>query len=96
MSKPMTDEQYLQGLRVLLREAVKKTQRLDALWNEINDSLNVKFAREGITDIVKLNQLKSASIPLADALNGGNWWRAKAVYLATVIQAELAMKEHEL
>lgn len=91
--KSLSREEYLRQLRQLMREAVVVTQRHDAKWNKINDEINAKLDAEEVFDIVQRNKIKAASIPLADELGGGNWWRAKAVYLASVIQAEVAMKE---
>lgn len=84
-------ERYLRNLHGMMQEAVKETQRLDALWNRLNDEINQKLTGEGITDIVQRTGIKSSSIPLQDAMAGGKWWREKAVYLATVLQAEIAL-----
>jgi hypothetical protein len=98
----LSDEEYLRKLRVMMREAVKETQRLDAKWNKINDEINDHFRRENerrlrrgefpLTDLMKAQQ-KADSLALKDAFAGGQWWRGKAVYLAEVIQAEIAMRE---
>ena len=85
-------ERTLRNLQGLLGEAVKQTQRFDAKWNRVNDEINAKLDAERVTDIVQRNKIKSASLPLADALGSGNWWRAKATYLATVVQAEIALQ----
>lgn len=89
----MTHEEAMRHLKGLMRDAVRQTQRFDALWNRLNDELTAKFTAEGVRDIVQLTNLKSASIPLNDAYSAGVWWRAKAAYLAEVIQAEIMLKE---
>jgi len=88
----LTDEEYLRKLRVMLREAVKETQRLDAKWNRLNDELTAKFQSENVVEPL-LSELKGHNVELSAAFSGGVWWRDKAVYLSAVIQAELAMKE---
>jgi hypothetical protein len=89
----VTDEQYLQWLHAQMREAVRETQRLDGVWKQLNAELNDLLDRQGETDIVQRTKVKGQSIALSDALNGGKWWREKAVYLASVLQAELAWKD---
>jgi hypothetical protein len=100
----LTHEQTLLLLRTQMREAVRHTQKFDRKWNEINDAINDKFAREDerramrgdyqLTDLMKA-EMKADSLPLKDAFAAGQWWRGKAVYLATVIQAEIEL-ENEL
>jgi hypothetical protein len=93
MSTPLSHRDQLVELHRLMREAVKETQKLDATWNRLNDEVNTYLDDQGVRDIVQRTHIKSASIPLKDALEAGRWWREKAVYLATVIQAEIAIKE---
>lgn len=84
---------YLVQLRNLMQEAVRETQRLDAKWNKLNDEVNEYLKKSGVTDVVQVDRIKGENLALADAFGGGNWWRAKATYLATIIQAEIAMRE---
>jgi hypothetical protein len=93
MATPMNRDQYLEWLRRKMREAVKETQRLDAKWNRLNDELNDHYERHGVTDVNALAVAKSESLALSDAFGAGQWWREKSVYLASVLQAELAMRE---
>lgn len=86
-------DDYLRRLRTMMQEAVRETQRLDAKWNRLNEEINSYLNTQGVTDIVQRDRVKSQSLPLQDAFGGGKWWREKAVYLATVIQAEIAMRE---
>jgi hypothetical protein len=85
--------QYVHNLRELMHEAVRRTQQYDAEWNRINDEVNDFLYRSGETDIVQCTKVKAQNIALADALGAGNWWRAKASYLAQVIQAECALRQ---
>lgn len=87
---------YLRNLRSLMHEAVRETQRLDAKWNRLNDEINSYLNRQGETDLVQRAKIKSESLPLQDALQAGKWWREKATYLATVLQAEMAMRREGL
>lgn len=89
-------ELYLLNLRQLMQEAVRQTQKFDAQWNRINDELNDLLDRKGEKDVVQRARLKEQNLALADALGAGNWWRAKASYLAQVIQAEIAMRREGL
>lgn len=90
---PLNYAQYLAYLRLKMREAVKETQRLDARWNRLNDELNSKLDAEGVYDILARTRTKQESLALRDALEGGRWWREKAVYLATVIQSEIMCRQ---
>jgi hypothetical protein len=90
---PLSYPAYLAYLRRKMREAVKETQRLDARWNRINDELNRMLDRQDVTDILARTRTKQESLALQDALEGGRWWREKAVYLATIIQSEIMCRE---
>lgn len=90
----LTANQYMAWLARKMREAVETTQRLDARWNRINSEINELLDRQGVQDIVQRNKVKGESLALNDALQGGKWWREKAVYLASVLQAEVVYREH--
>lgn len=84
---------YIDRMWRRLREANLHTMRLDAEWNKINDELNDYLDRKGVQDVVQRTKMKGENLALADALAGGNWWRAKAVWLAQAIMAEKAAVE---
>lgn len=84
---------YIDKMWRRLREANLKTMELDTKWNRLNDEINQYLDSKGIDDIVQRARIKGQNQPLADALNGGNWWRAKAVWLAQALLAEKAAVE---
>lgn len=90
----MTPEEYMAWLARKMREATLVTQRLDAKWQRLNDELNTLLDNKGIRDVVQRDSIKGASLAFSDALNAGKWWREKAVYLASVLQAEVTYREH--
>jgi hypothetical protein len=84
---------YIDKMWRRLREANLKTMRLDEKWNSINDQLNEYLDAKGIEDAVQRDKIKKENLALADALNAGNWWRAKAVWLSGALMAEKAAVE---
>jgi hypothetical protein len=97
--KPVSQGQYLGWLAQQMREAVKQTQRFDREWNVLNDAINAKFdtedvrrreiGREPLSPLQRA-EAKQVNLTLSDAYGAGQWWRGKAVYLASVLQAEVA------
>jgi hypothetical protein len=92
----MSPAAYMRWLARKMREAVLMTQKLDAKWHRLNDELSTKLDAEGVTDVVQRDKIKSESLAFTDALNAGKWWREKAVYLASVLQAEAAYRQYSI
>lgn len=82
----------LRHLRALLREAVANTQMFDRMWNAKNDQINEWLDSSGKTDILQRTTIKKENITLQDLFAAGEWWRGKAVYLATLIQTEIMLE----
>lgn len=77
-----TEKEWVRRKWALIRASQQKADKANADWNRINDAINAKHAAEDqrraergdfpLTDLMKA-QAKSASLPLKDALDTGNW-----------------------
>jgi hypothetical protein len=76
-----------------IRDSAARADAANHQWNKINDELNDKFRREGNLDIIRLTQLKAASIPLQDALAVGKWHAANAQRHIDDVMLFLKLKE---
>jgi hypothetical protein len=89
----------------LIRESQQKADAANKVWNRINDEINDKHRREDqrrgergefpLTDLMKA-QAKSASLPLKDALDTGNWHSRNAERHIHDVELFLKMKELKL
>lgn len=81
-------------------EKIRASQRAaDAAnneWQELNRAINAKLDAEREYDIVQRTKIKSASIPLADALSTGNWHSRNAERHIHDLQLFLQLKREGL
>ena len=97
-----TEKEWVKRKWSLIRASQQKADKANADWNRINDEINHKHEREDVrraerrdfplTDLMKA-QAKSASLPLRDALDTGNWHSRNAERHLLDLQVFLKMKE---
>jgi hypothetical protein len=61
-------------------------------WNRISAEISEYLDRKGIEDLVQRTKIKSESIPLKDALEGGKWHAAEASRHTVDVQLFLQLK----
>lgn len=86
-------DRYLDSLVVDIRHAVIQFRKFDKEWNDLNDALNAKLDAEREFDIVQRDHVKAVNITLRGHMAAAEWWRDKAAMLASVLQAEVAMRK---
>lgn len=107
MSLQLSDDekQWIKRKWRLIRLSQRKADIANNDWNRINESINELHEREDerrtargdfpITDLMK-SQAKSASLPLKDALDTGNWHSRNAERHIHDLTLFLRMKELDL
>jgi hypothetical protein len=97
-----TEKEWVARKWRLIRASQQKADAANKTWNEINDAINHKHAREDarrsergdfpLTDLMKA-QAKGASLPLKDAVDTGNWHSRNAERHLLDLQVFLEMKK---
>jgi hypothetical protein len=96
------EREWIDKKWALIRDSQRRADAANNTWNRINDEINDKHARESqrridrgdfpMTDLMKV-QAKSASLPLRDALDTGNWHSRNAERHIHDLDLFLKMKE---
>lgn len=102
VSLTSTEKEWVARKWRLIRASQQKADQANADWNRINDAINDKHRREHerrmattgfpLTDLMRAKD-KSASLPLKDALDTGNWHSRNAERHLLDLQVFLKMKE---
>jgi hypothetical protein len=96
------ERQWIDRKWALIRESQRRADAANVKWNRINDEINHKHERDDqrrtergdfpLTDLMKA-QAKSASLPLRDALDTGNWHSRNAERHIQDVMLFLKLKE---
>jgi hypothetical protein len=97
-----TERQWIDRKWALIRKSQQQADAANNTWNRINDAINEHPRRPAprradrgdfpLTDLMKA-QAKSASLPLKDALDTGNWHSRNAERHIQDVMLFLKLKE---
>jgi hypothetical protein len=79
-----------------IRESQQKADDANNDWKRINSAINEYLDRSGVEDIVQRAKIKSASIPLKDALAMGSWHSRNAERHIHDVNLFLRLRELEI
>jgi hypothetical protein len=79
-----------------IRISQAKADKAGNDWNRLNAEINDLMDRSGETDIVQRTKIKSASLPLKDALDTGKWHAAESQRHIDDLTLFLKLRELEI
>lgn len=84
---------YVAEMIKLIRAANLKANAFSAAWSKLNDEVNDRLDRQGITDIKQRFDIKSKNLGLMSEFDAYKFWAGEVQRLTAALEAEKTARE---